>query len=85
MLYDNKRNEFEIIREILHLADKEIKKTRLMNQTNMCYNHFNEYLKFLLNDGLIEERVVNSEGRTYITTEKGKKILEKITMVIEQF
>jgi len=85
MLYDNKRNEFELIREILLLADREIKKTRLMYQTNMCYNHFNEYLKFLLNDGLIEERVDNSEGRVYITTEKGKKILEKITMVIEQF
>jgi predicted transcriptional regulator len=85
MLFDNKRNEFEIIREILFLANKEIKKTRLMYQTNMCYNHFNKYLKFLLNNGLIEERFNTPKGRVYITTEKGNKWLEKITMLIEQF
>jgi len=85
MLFDNKRNEFEIIYEILFLANKEIKKTRLMYQTNMCYNHFSKYLKFLINNGLLEERFNNLEGRVYITTEKGKRILEKITMVIEQF
>lgn len=55
-----------------------------MYQTNMCYNYFNEYLTFLLNKGLLEERVENPVGRVYITTDKGRKMLEKITSVIDQ-
>ena len=83
MLY-TKRNEFEIICEILIYANKKIKKTRLMYQTNMCYNHFNEYLKFLLEKKLLAENASDQDGSVYITTEKGKKILEKITLVIEE-
>ncbi|MCX6672133.1 MAG: hypothetical protein NTX92_09465, partial [Euryarchaeota archaeon] len=83
-IFNNKRNEFEIIRQILLLSNNEIKKTRLMYQTNMCYHHFNEYLTFLLNKRLLEERRENPVGRVYITTDKGRKMLEKITRVFDQ-
>jgi predicted transcriptional regulator len=84
MIFKNRRNEFEIIHQLLTLSQKGIKKTRLMYQTNMCYSQFNEYLTCLLEKEFLETRPGNPHGTYYFTTEKGKKLLESLTMTIQQ-
>lgn len=79
MIYSKRRNEFEIIHELLTHAMKGAKKTFLMYQTNMSYSQFNHYLDSLLGKKLLEKRNWNSNGRLYFTTEKGKKLLDSVT------
>jgi len=84
LLFKNKRSESEIIYQILSLATrKDLRKTHLMYKTNLCYNHFLEYLDFLLEKKLLEAKSGNPTGSVYYTTEKGKKLLETIKNALE--
>jgi predicted transcriptional regulator len=78
MLSTKRRNEFEIVQELLSLAMTGAKKTFLMYQTNMCYSQFNEYLQCLLQKEFLETQPGNPHGTLYVTTEKGKKLLEQV-------
>jgi predicted transcriptional regulator len=69
---------------MLSLADKDIKKTRLMHKTNLCYYLFIEYLDFLLEKEFLGVKPDNPKGQVYFTTEKGKKILKDIQNVLSQ-
>ena len=84
MIFKNRRNEFEIVQQLLSLSLHGIKKTRLMYQTNMCYSQFNEYLHCLLEKEFLESRTRNPHGTFYYTTEKGKKLLECVTTTLLQ-
>jgi predicted transcriptional regulator len=84
VIFKNRRNEFEIIHQLLSLSLPGIKKTRLMYQTNMCYSQFHEYLSCLLEKKFLETRPGNPHGTLYFTTEKGKKLLESLTSTIQQ-
>jgi len=79
MIYTKRRNEFEIVHELLTHAMNGAKKTFLMYQTNMCYSQFNDYLDCLLEKKLVEKRNWDSNGRLYFTTEKGKQLLNSVT------
>jgi len=84
LLFKNKRSESEIIYQILSLATtKGLRKTHLMYKTNLCYNHFLEYLDFLLEKKLLEVKSGNPTGNIYYTTEKGNKLLETIKNELE--
>jgi len=84
MIFKNRRNEFEIIQQLLSLSLDGTKKTRLMYQTNMCYSQFNEYLNCLLEKKFIEPRNGNLHGTLYFTTEKGKKLLDSVNTTLLQ-
>ncbi len=84
MIFKKRRSEFEIIQQLLLLSLKGIKKTRLMYQTNMCYSQFHEYLHCLIEKEFIEKRLTNPHGTVYYTTEKGKKLLESVTITLQQ-
>ena len=84
LIFKNKRSESEIIYRILSLANaKDVKKTHLMYKTNLCYNHFIEYMDFLLEKKLLEVKSGNPTGNVYYTTEKGNKLLENIKNELE--
>jgi predicted transcriptional regulator len=84
MIFKNRRNEFEIIQQLLLLSLNGMKKTRLMYQTNMCYTQFHEYLQYLLEKDFLEKRMGNSHGTLYMTTEKGKRFLESLMVTLSQ-
>ena len=69
-----RRNETEIMAEILSLCRHPQKKTRIMYQTNLSWKVAQEYLERLLSRELLQ--VHHSEIR-YATTQKGLDFLEK--------
>jgi len=84
MIFEKKRSEIEILNEILITAQKKAKKTSLLYNTNLCYNHFTEYLNFLLEKNFIDIKNEIRSGNTYHITEKGEKFLNSIENVIKQ-
>ena len=54
-----------------------------MYKANLCYNHFIEYINFLLEKKFLEVKSGNPTGNVYCTTEKGKKLLENIKNKLE--
>lgn len=84
LIFRNKRSESEIIDQMLSLAREDVKKTRLMYQTNLCYNHFIKYMNFLREKGFLKVKQDNPSGKVYYTTKKGEKFLESIKNVLDQ-
>ena len=82
MIFGNKRSELEIVYQILSLAQSDIKKTRLMYQTNLCYSHFLEYMDYLMEKEFLDVKYGNPVGRVYYTTEKGQQLLQHISTVL---
>ena len=83
MIFGNKRSELEIVYQILSFAQHDIKKTRLMYQTNLCYTHFLEYMKYLMDNEFLGMKNGNPVGRVYFTTEKGLTLIADIHQVLE--
>lgn len=84
MIFKNRRNELQIVYELVSLAYKqECKKTHLMYKTNLSYVHFTKYLDFLITKGILAERDNNSNGTTYYVTDKGKKFVEEFKNVLD--
>ena len=77
-IFRKNRCEIEIIADILSIAKKDIKKTRLMYQTNLCYSTLIKYAKFLIEKEFLGLKRGNPSGGIYYTTEQGKKLLESI-------
>ena len=69
--------------EMLTLAQKDIKKTHLMYQTNLCYSQLVWYTDFLLEKGFLDIKNGGQNNR-YFITEKGKEFLYDIEKVIVQ-
>jgi len=83
-LFRKNRCELEIIERILSLAENEIKKTRLMYQTNLSYSMLIKYMNFLIKKEFLGLKTGNPSGKIYYTTNKGKKLLESIKDVHSQ-
>jgi len=65
--YKKRRSDVDIYAEILYLANEGgVKKTVLVNQINMNNTIITRYLS-----NLIEEELINVDGRIYETTDKG--------------
>ena len=64
------RSSFEIIAEILQVAKKGAKKTRILNYCNLTHSMTGEYLTYLMESGLLRE------GNSFHTTEKGMRFLQ---------
>lgn len=83
-LFTNKRCELDIINDILSFANKDIKKTRLLYKTNLSYTTFSKYTNFLIHRKFLGIKNGNSSGRTYCTTEDGKKLVKDINTLMKQ-
>ena len=69
-----KRDRLEIIHDILSvIRDKgeKVKPTHILYKSNLSHQLLQEYIKELIEKGLIEEKMLKKEKKTYILTEKG--------------
>jgi predicted transcriptional regulator len=66
------RRRLEIIVDVLNVASKRAKKTRIMYMANLSYRLLEKYLREVAELGF-----VNSIGDLYEVTEKGRNFLEK--------
>ena len=83
MISKNKRDDIEIMAQMLSLALKETKKTHIMYKTNLCYNQLVSYMDFLIEKGFLGVKK-GGKGNLYLITDKGKEFLENIQNVIIQ-
>jgi predicted transcriptional regulator len=67
------RRSLEIVRQILSFALVRVRKTRIMYNASLNYAQLSNYLKSLLESGLLKYDNVSH----YMTTEDGKQFLEK--------
>lgn len=71
------RNRLGIVANILTIAKQGALKTHLMYKANLSYTMLRDYLKFLLDNGLLSEsRYPEDRVTLYRTTEKGTRFLE---------
>jgi predicted transcriptional regulator len=68
------RNRIDIVADILHVASRGAKKTRIMYQANLSYKLLTKYLLEIRKAYLIR---FESSKRCYVLTRKGKKFLEE--------
>jgi len=70
-----RRSNLEIVAEILKIAKKGVKKTRIVYGANLNFKMLGEYLERLERAGLITQSP-NDSG-LIMTTEKGKEYLQR--------
>ena len=77
-----KRNRLEIIKDILKIIqdNHNIKYTPLLRRTNISSSRFKQYSLELIEKELI--RQTTGKNKYVILTEKGKKYLEKYSVII---
>jgi len=68
------RSRLQIVADILFVAKKGVKKTRIMYQANLSYGLLKRYLAEALEADLIS---VDKDEKLYIITQKGKAFLKK--------
>jgi len=77
MAKPKRRSRTEVISDILSEALGGANKTRLMYHCNLNFVRFNNYIKELLDAGLIESNNVNPRNVVlYKTTSKGRELLK---------
>lgn len=81
MLHGKRRNAMEIVVNILEEAKDGINKTRLVYRTNLNFLLIQRYINYLTDKGLMEIR--NDPNPVYVTTEKGKALLEEFGKIKE--
>ena len=69
------RSRIQIIAEILEVVRAGARKTHIMYKANVNCSVLKEYLDFLMQQNLIEERTVGKKRIVYATTERGLTVL----------
>jgi len=67
-----RRNNLDIMAEVLEIARLGAKKTWIVYRANLNFKLVKEYL-----DELMEKRLLDSEGSIYRTTDQGLEFLEE--------
>jgi predicted transcriptional regulator len=75
------RSRPEIVARILEIASKEVLKTHIMYKANLSHRQLESYLRFLLENGFIQEIKNGSDRTTYAATEKGADFLKEFSHV----
>ena len=73
-----RRGKMDILADILRAAEKGGNKTRIVYGANLNFTLFKEYLKTLMEKGLIEKN-----GKKYYTTDLGMDYLRTYTYLQE--
>jgi predicted transcriptional regulator len=81
MRIERRRSSIEVIADMLRLG--EAGKTEIMYSANMSYFQLQKYLKFLLQQGLIDKVTVGNPVVTYRVTKKGLRLLRNIDGILE--
>ena len=80
-MVNTRRSELEIIDEILDLSKNGAKTTELLYQCNLSYTQLKNYIAYLLEKNIIEEKAVkngNGSNKLYVTTERGNHLRSDI-------
>ena len=75
----NRRSNIQIIADMLRLG--EAGKTEIMYSANMSYFQLQKYLKFLLQQKLIDKVYLGNPSVSYRVTEKGFNLLQHIDSI----
>lgn len=75
----NMRGKLDIIIDILEIAKKEVNKTGIVYGANLNFTVAEKYLVLLMKNGFVENR-----QDKYLTTDRGKMILEKAKEIAPQ-
>jgi len=88
-MFNKRRSEIQIIKDILKLSKKGVKKTEILHQGNMSYSQLQSYLSFLIEKNVIKENYsLNEKGsnhKTYLITDKGNDLLKEINQLYSYF
>jgi len=79
MKINNRRSDIQIIADMLRLG--EAGKTEIMYSANMSYFQLQKYLKFLLQQKLIDKVYLGNPSVSYRVTEKGFNLLQHIDSI----
>ncbi|MFB0557506.1 MAG: winged helix-turn-helix domain-containing protein [Candidatus Bathyarchaeia archaeon] len=71
-----RRNELDIVADILNVAKSGLRKTRIVYSANLNFKQANRYISMLRENGLLRIK-----GYNYITTNKGMEFLENYNKV----
>lgn len=80
-LIGEKRGELEILRDILELAIRGERKTRIMYRANLSYEMTNRYVGVLLERGFL----VPAAGGSFSVTDDGHALLADVERVVRRF
>ncbi len=78
---NGRRSDFEIIAEILRLADSGAGQTRIMYGCNLNYGRFKNYVLALEQRGLIKCKR-GYPRIEYMTTDKGRVVLKHVETAV---
>ncbi len=69
------RSRVEILYDIIASAKTPARKTHLMYKSNLSFKQLDLYLEYILENGLLEERVDDEGSRMYCLTNRGNEFL----------
>lgn len=76
-----KRGELEILRDILELAIRGERRTRIMYRANLSYEMLNRYIGVLVERGFL----VPAENGAFTVTDGGHALLADVERVVRYF
>jgi len=76
------RDRLFILAEILEIAREGTLKTQVMYRANLSFTQLNDYLNFMLKNGLLAIHNINHKD-VYIATEKGMDFLQRYREITE--
>jgi len=77
-----RRDKLYIIAEILEIAKDGVLKTQIMYRANLSFTQLNDYLKFMLKNGLLDKVLLNDK-EVYRATIKGVNFLQRYHEITE--
>jgi len=77
---ERKRDELEILSEVLKIAKDGAKKSHIVYKANLNFKIVKDYL-----DTLMRSNMITLEGRNYKTTERGLRYINNHKDLIELF
>jgi len=70
---EGRRNDFQVLRDILVAAQSGALKTNIVYKANSNFKHVKGYLQQALDSGLLRE-----DGDRYYTTDKGCEVVARV-------
>jgi|Deesub1362A_J573_1020465.scaffolds.fasta_scaffold01556_8 predicted transcriptional regulator len=78
-----RRSRFDIIIDILNVSVDGVNKTKIVYEANLNFKQAKEYIDFLIEAELMEEKT-HRNAKIYQTTERGKELLKNFKKIIEE-
>lgn len=85
MSYTKHRSRWDILLDILKVISEEegVKKTRIMQKTNLDWRSFKKYFDFLVDHGFLRVGDELGKRKSYKLTKKGRNLLVELQEVTE--